>query len=209
MTTSTSENIRPSAEPNMRIEEFERWYWPVEHLKHFCDLLQLPKSGTKAELRARVEAALGSPVKHQAAMPRKRRSGSFNWAKEPLTSDTIITDTISFGPNVRKFFRSEIGKAFSCHSDFMDWVRNNEGKSLGDAVSAWLVLEERKDDPTFRREIANCNNYLQYLRDARDQNPGMSLEDAKRCWQHKSVRPAKDGYVIFEQKDIVDAGINE
>lgn len=208
MATAISKDIRPVADRHMHVEDFERWYWPVEHLKRFCDLLHLPKSGTKAELRERVAATLRHPGEHRTVTLRGRQTGSFNWAKETLTRDTIITNTVSFGPNVRNFFKAEIGKSFVCHSDFMDWVRSNEGASLGDAVTAWLILEERKDDPAFRREIASCNNYLQYLRDARDRTPGLSLDDAKRCWAYKSVRPARDGYVIFEQKDVLDAGVD-
>ncbi|MEM6634504.1 MAG: DUF6434 domain-containing protein [Pseudomonadota bacterium] len=208
MTIASSQELRPSVDRRMHAEDFERWYWPVEHLKRFCDVLELHKSGTKAELRERVTAALRHPGQNRTVTQRRRPAGSFNWSKETLTRDTIITDTVSFGPNVRSFFKAEIGKTFVCHSDFMDWVRGNPGASLGDAVAAWLILEERKDDPTFRREIASCNNYLQYLRDARDRNPGLSLHDAKRCWDYKNVRPARDGYVIFEQKDVLDAGID-
>ena len=84
----------------------------------------------------------------------------------------------------------------------MAWVKANAGSTLQDAVDAWYVLEARKLDPEFRREIASCNNYLQYLRDIRDDQPDMRLEQAKRCWDEKKVRPAKDGFVIYEPLDL-------
>ena len=193
----------------MAAAEFERWYWPVDQLKVFCDALGLSRSGTKADLRKRVTFALSNRGQPQPRPSRQQKSAAFDWASEVLTNNTIITDNVSFGPNVRNFFKANIGKKFVCNSDFMLWVRNNAGATLGDAIEAWQVLEERKNDPGFRREIASCNNYLQYLRDARDRHQELSLADAKTCWDYKKVRPAQDGFVVFEDRDLFDAGVLE
>lgn len=206
MPTAPQTDVRPPVTPSMCAAEFARWYWPVDQLKAFCEALNLPKSGTKAELRARVAFALVHPGKPQPRAAVGRKPAAFNWAKATLTTDTLITPDVSFGPNVRGFFKAQIGKNFVCHSDFMDWMRSNTGATLGDAIQAWQTLEARKDDPDFRREIASCNNYLQYLRDARDQCPQLSLDAAKLCWDYKKVRPAVDGVVVFEMRDVVDAG---
>lgn len=199
-----SAEIRPEMDATMTADAFERWYWPVDALKAFCAGLGVSEAGSKAELRARVTFALRHPGEAPPKAARKKRGG-FNWAKEALTRETVIDDAVSFGPNVRGFFKAEIGKAFVCHGDFMDWMRSNAGATLGDAIAAWHVLEERKADPAFRREIAACNNYLQYLRDAMDRHPGLSLEAAKTCWDYKKVRPAVDGMVVFEDADVVAA----
>ncbi|MEM9870803.1 MAG: DUF6434 domain-containing protein [Pseudomonadota bacterium] len=184
----------------MSAAAFDRWYWPADALRAFCERLGIPAAGTKAALRARVLAALaGEPL---PAAPKRSCTSTFNWAKAELTPHTVITDSISFGPNVRRYFKAAIGPKFSCHSDFMDWMRANAGATLADAVVAWTTLEARKDDPGFRREIATCNNYLQYLRDARDAYPELSLEDAKACWDAKKIRPAPGGYVRFEPGDL-------
>ncbi|APX13382.1 DUF6434 domain-containing protein [Tateyamaria omphalii] len=184
----------------MTATEFDRWYWPVDALKAFCEALDIPATGTKATLRDRVAAALsGAPL---PKAPKRSGTSTFNWAKADLTPDTVITDTVSFGPNVRGYFKSRIGPKFSCHGDFMDWMRSNTGATLADAEQAWHMLEARKDDPTFRREIATCNNYLQYLRDARDAHPDLTLEQAKACWDAKKIQPAPGGYVRFETVDL-------
>ncbi|MEM6587820.1 MAG: DUF6434 domain-containing protein [Pseudomonadota bacterium] len=193
---------RPCIDADISGKEFERWYWPVEDLKKFCEILNLSKSGTKAELRTRVAFELTHPGQMPTREPRIPKPGSFKWSTANLSKDTVITEDVSFGPNLRGFFKAEIGKAFVCHSDFMDWVRNNVGASLGDAIEAWKVLEDRKQDPEFRREIASCNNYLQYLRDARDRHPDLSLDAAKACWDYKKIRPAQNGRVVFEDADI-------
>ncbi len=184
----------------MTAQAFDRWYWSVDALRSFCEQLGLPASGTKAVLRARVLAKLaGDPP---PTTPTRKRAGAFNWAKADLTSNTVITEDVSFGPNVRGYFKAAIGPKFSCHSDFMDWMRANAGATLADAEAAWRMLEARKDDPAFRREIATCNNYLQYLRDARDAHPQLTLDQAKTCWDAKKMQPAPGGYVHFDSTDL-------
>lgn len=201
MTTKVDE-IRPDVSLAISREDFERWYWPVEDLRIFCDLLDVSKAGRKAILRARVAAALsGEPLPKPSSRKRSTFS-SFNWAKEALYSHTTITESITFGRNVRQFFKEEIGSKFVCHSDFMDWVKANPGQTLHDATEAWKALEARKADPEFRRNIAECNNYLRYLRDIRDDNPQMSHEQAKQCWDQKKIRPARHGFVVYCRDDL-------
>lgn len=197
--TNATEATRPEPRRDLSPADFEMWYWPVAELRTFCDLLGLPASGRKHNLRARVAAALGG---EPAPAPDRKPKARFNWARADLTEDTIITEGVSFGPNLRGFFTRAIGPGFVCHGDFMDWVKANAGQTLGDAITAWHLLEARKSDPAFRREIAECNNYLQYLRDIRDAHPELSLESAKSCWMAKSRRPAPGGTVRYEASDL-------
>jgi len=194
--------ISPSVSLDMDGAEFARWYWPVAELQEFCERLEVSRTGRKADLRARVAAALDG-----ADLPKVDRGpplakNSFDWAKSTLNENTVITETITFGRNVRGYFKAKIGNRFVCHSDFMDWVRGHPGLTLKDAETAWLALEARKDDPEFRREIAECNNYLSYLRDIRDANPSLTHEKAKRCWDQKKIRPAQNGLVVYEAADL-------
>lgn len=194
--------IRPPVDSQMSSSEFERWYWPVSELVKFCEQLDIPKSGRKSELRKRISICLAGGVPPQTSEASRKIKDSFNWKSKKISIQTPITESITFGPNVRRFFKSQIGSKFVCHSDFMDWVKTNVGLTLGDAVEAWRMLEERKSDPAFRREIAECNNYLQYLRDFRDGNPTRSFDDAKSCWDQKKLRPASDGIVIYQATDL-------
>ncbi|MEM7781102.1 MAG: DUF6434 domain-containing protein [Pseudomonadota bacterium] len=194
--------MRPPISANMDAGEFRRWYWPVAELQAFCALLGVSSSGRKSDLRDRVAAALGGEQLPAATAPRKPSKASIDWSRAELNDDTIITETITFGKNVRGYFKRKIGKGFVCHSDFMAWVRSNPGEKLCVAADAWHALEARKNDPAFRREIAECNNYLNYLRDIRDANPTLSHDEARRCWDAKKLRPAQDGIVTYEQGDL-------
>lgn len=195
---AAADQLRPEATPWMSRAEFERWYWPVSELQSLCSTLGVSKAGSKAELRARAAAALAGET---LPAPRRKKRKT-KWSAIRLTRETVITEDISFGPAVRGFFKQEIGPSFVCHSDFMDWMRQNSGATFDDAIAAWHMLDERKLDPDFRREIASCNNYLQYLRDIRDAHPELSLDQAKQCWDAKKIRPAMNGFVIYEPGDL-------
>ena len=162
---------RPKFEEIDSGAEFNRWYWLKEEMVEICRMCDLPITGRKFALRDRIMYALD----HRGAIkpkPKKKKAISkFNWARATLVPETIITDNVSFGPNFRRFMKSRIGNAFSCHSDFMDWGKANAGKTLQDAVEKWIELERRKEDPNFRREIADNNMYSQYIRDFMDDNP--------------------------------------
>lgn len=199
--SDAEDDIRPRFHVDMSAEEFARWYWPKNDLETICEMLALPKGGNKAALRERIEFRLANP-NTPIPKPKPEQKSGFKWGSADLTRHVIITSSITFGPNVRRFFQREIGSNFVCYSDFMDWVRGNEGATLGDAIDAWWALERRKDDPTFRREIADHNNFLQYLRDFQDAYPERSLHDAKACWDQKKIRPAKEGKVVFERRDV-------
>lgn len=198
----SSFQTRPPVDRRMSRAEFERWYWPVSELLKFCEQLHLPKSGRKKDLRERISKCLAGIQPPQTILAERKIRDDFDWKSAKLSRETAITESITFGPNVRRFFKSQIGSKFVCHSDFMEWVKTNIGLTLSDAVEAWHMLEARKSDPEFRREIAECNNYLQYLRDFRDSNPTRSIGDAKECWDQKKLRPAEDGRVIYQVDDL-------
>ncbi|MEL6450586.1 MAG: DUF6434 domain-containing protein [Pseudomonadota bacterium] len=204
--TQTTDARRPPVDPTMPAAEFLRWYWPVAALTQFCTALGIPASGPKAALRARVAWALAHPGTPMPKAAKPKPKSRFKWGSETLHPDTVITDTVSFGPNLRGFFHDQIGPGFVCHGDFMTWVKSNTGATLADAVAAWHMLEARKDDPAFRREIASCNTYLQYLRDIRDAHPDLTLAQAKACWDDKKTKPAQDGMVVYAPADLAALG---
>lgn len=182
--------------------EFRKWYWLKAELVEICKQIGIPHNGGKFELRDRISYLLDHDGELPPKVKKEPKTSRFNWAKENLTLETVITDNVTFGFNFRRFMKTQIGDKFQCHGDFMDWVRSNTGKNLGDAVEAWERLEKRKEDPNFRREIAPYNQYNQYLRDFTDANPGLTLQEAKRCWKQKKQLPLTDGAVKYEHSDL-------
>lgn len=183
--------------------EFLQWYWLKAELVEICKKTNLPYNGGKFELRDRIAYALDHKGKLPEQVKKAKPSSKFNWARAKLTLDTVITDNVSFGPNFRRFMKTAVGEKFQCHGDFMDWMKANAGKTLADAVVQWQQLEQRKEDPSFRREIAPYNQYNQYLRDFTDDNPGLSLKEAKVCWEQKKQLPLKNNTVLYEKSDLL------
>ncbi|MEL6256241.1 MAG: DUF6434 domain-containing protein [Bacteroidota bacterium] len=183
-------------------EEFNKWYWMKEEMIEICKAAGLPSTGRKFSLRDRIMYALDNGGKVMPDPPKRKPTSKFKWSKEPLSPDTLITDNITFGQNLRRFMEAQIGAHFSFNSDFMDWAKENEGKSLQDAVIKWEELEARKKDPSFRRQIAANNMMNQYFRDFFDENPERSFEDARKAWTLKRRMPMKDGFVRYESPDL-------
>lgn len=183
-------------------EEFKKWYWLKAELLDYAKRAGIPANGSKFEIRDRIIFALKNPGKPLPKPKAPKKTSRFNWAREELALDTVITDNISFGPNFRNFMKSQTGKHFNCHADFMEWARANSGKTLGDAVLEWERLEKRKEDPNFKRVIRPHNMFNQYLRDFFEATSGKTLQDAKTCWARKKAQKASDGVVRFDTRDL-------
>ncbi len=196
-----SQTQRPEFSTITSGKEFVRWYWLKIELVEICKHMNLPYSGNKFELRDRIVYALDNEGKLLPKKKKRKPRSSFNWAKATLTPETLITDNVSFGPNFRKFMKSQIGKRFYCHSDFMDWVKSHPGKTLRDAVLKWEEMNMRTLDPEFKREIATHNMLAQYVRDFLEDNPNHTLKDALCCWNEKKLLPMPDGFVRYVSED--------
>ncbi|MHA7130711.1 DUF6434 domain-containing protein [Algoriphagus namhaensis] len=201
MSTSKTEN-RPKFSEMKTGQEFKSWYWLKSELVDICKKLGLSYTGGKFELRDRIAHELDHPGTPFPKKPKKATTSKFNWAREKLTLETVLTDNVSFGPNFRNFMKSQVGDHFYCHSDFMDWANLNPGKTLADAVDEWNKLEKRKEDPNFKRVIRPHNMFNQYLRDFFEATEGLKLKDAKKCWAAKKRQKSADGVVRFEKGDL-------
>jgi Domain of unknown function (DUF6434)/SAP domain-containing new25 len=168
----------------------------MAHLKselvNFAKTNGIPFNGGKFDIEDRIAAFLD----FQPLPPTKRRrpKSRFDWANSSLKLETLITDNISFGPNVRGFFKGRIGCAFVCNSDFMDWMREHVGASLSEAVAAWEMLEARKTDPDFQTRIRSHNQYNQFTRDILTANPQLSLSEVRKIWKAKRALPQPMSY---------------
>ncbi len=201
---------RPRFEQIKSGQEFNQWYWLKAEMVEICKRSGLPSTGRKFDLRDRIMFALDNNGKLKPENKKVKAKSKFNWAKATLTPETRLTDNVSFGPNFRSFMKSEIGNKFSCHSDFMDWVKSNAGKTLADAIEKWHELEKRKENPNFKRAIADNNMLSQYVRDFLEENKNCTLKDAKKYWLLKKQLPTKDGFIRYEKTDLqLDKNLDE
>jgi hypothetical protein len=183
-------------------EEFKRWYWLKDELIAICKAAKLPYDGGKFMLRDRIVYALDNAGAVAPAEKKVKSQSHFNWASANLTLETVITDNVSFGPNFRRFLTQHIGNQFVCHSDFMDWVKQNTGKTLQNAAIKWQELEDRKNDPYFKRDIAEHNMLAQYVRDFLADNEDKTFKDALKTWAIKKLLPMENGFVKYHKSDL-------
>lgn len=183
-------------------KDFNQWYWLKSEMQAICKQLNLPSSGKKFDLRDRIMYALDHKGQQDPKAVKAKPKSTFKWSKATLTPQTLITDNITFGQNLRRFMQAHIGERFAFNIDFMAWAKANAVKTLQDAIDQWKFLEDRKKDPSFKTEIADHNMMNQYFRDFMEDNPNASIEMARRFWRLKKQQPMKDGFVRYEKGDL-------
>ncbi len=176
--------------------ELQRWYWLKAELVDYCKAIEIPYTGNKSAITERIAhfldtGKISQPVRQQVA-------SNFNWAKEELRLETMITDSYRNGPNVRRFFSEHIGPKFRFNIAFMQWMKSNIGKTLADAVNAWEAIEQEQKKAGFKSKIPASNQYNQYLRDFFAANPKRSMQEARRCWARKTEGPAPHRYHVSD-----------
>jgi hypothetical protein len=193
--------IRPDIYKIKTSKEVKKWYWLKKELVDFCKLTNLSYVGTKFEILDRIATALDLGfVKTQKVTHSKKTISKFDWSKSILTLDTIITDSYKNGQNTRVFFKEHCGENFHFSIPFMNYMKNNCGKTLHDAINEWQRLDEQRKDKNFKSEIPEGNQYNKYIRDFFADNPNMTIKQARHFWKLKRSLPL--GKHIYEKSDL-------
>ena len=183
----------PSLTRELDSTVFRSFYYLKEELIAFCRENGLPVSGGKPELTERIACFLDTGK--VLTPPAKKRPAACSGT---ITEDTIIEPEIVYSEKLRAFFCERIGKSFSFNVPFQKWLKENAGKTYGDAVPAYYrVLEEKKRKKT---TIGRQFEYNTYIRDFFADNRGKSLADAIVCWKYKKSRP---GHHRYERADLM------
>ena len=176
-----TQDTRPDLDALTDAGVFRDWYWLKAELVAYCRAQGLSMSGSKAELTERIAAHLDGVVPSRTR--RRKVTSGVDWAHLKISRGTVITDSYTNGPNTRAFFQAEIGPRFRFNIAFMDWMRANVGRTMGEAVEAWLAIEAEKKAGK-RAAIPPGNQFNAYVRAFFDANPGRSMDDARACWAH-------------------------
>ncbi|NDV47523.1 hypothetical protein D0T49_10740 [Paludibacter sp. 221] len=191
---------RPKLDINISPDDFKNYYWLKEELVVFCRQNGIDHSGGKADISGRIMLFLETGIKTtKKAAKKPEKSSGFDWNTETLSPSTIITDDYKNTQNVRGFFAKEIGKQFSFNVQFMDWMKENTGKTLADAVNEWKKIHAQKKDKNYKTNIAPQFEYNKYIRAFMTDNPDKTLKDAINCWKKKRSRKGTNEY---EKSDL-------
>jgi hypothetical protein len=196
--------MRPDIITILSGEDFKKWYWLKEELVTYCKQTNIPYHGSKFEIIERIAYALDNPQIGIKKAEKLVVSSKMEWHKAHLTLETVITDSYKNGSNVRRFFKEHCGSHFSFNIPFMSWMKANVGKTLKDAVEAWLYINEKKKNKSQKSEIPAGNQYNQYMRDFFADNPDKTMKDARHFWQLKRALPL--GLHKYERSDLTLKG---
>ena len=61
----------------------------------------------------------------------------FDWHRNKISDTTQIDESYKSTQNVRRYFKSRCGNHFKFDLSFMAWMKENSGKTMGDAVAEW------------------------------------------------------------------------
>ncbi|MCU0392628.1 MAG: SAP domain-containing protein [Thermoflexibacter sp.] len=179
-------------------EELKKWYWLKDELVSFAKLTKTNYSGSKFEILERLANQLDG--KHQQSDTKSKYVSKFNWAKEKLTLETVITDNYKNGENVRAFFKEHCGQKFAFSISFMAWIKSNVGKTLQDAVTEWQDNQELQKQKDYQSKIPDSNQYNKYTRDFFADNPEKTIQEARHFWKLKRKLPL--GKHFYERTDL-------
>ena len=183
---------RPKLNRELHGDTFRRYYYLKEELIAFCRENGLPVSGGKPELTERITYFLDTG-KVAPVTAKKRAKGN----PDPITENTKIEEPIVFSEKHRAFFKERLGNGFSFFIAFQKWLKENPGKTYGEALKAYeRLLAEKK---TGKTTIGKQFEYNTYIRDFFADNPGKSLKDAIRCWNYKK---SLSGHHRYESTDL-------
>ena len=178
--------MRPQLNKQISLEDFNTHYWLRSELIEFCKKEKLPSTGGKITIVKIINFYLQTGQVLQPEIKKAKTINSkFDWHSEPLSLDTIITDSYKNTQNVRRFFLKEIGNHFSFNITFMSWFKENAGKTLRDAIPAWRNIHEQKNGKNAKLKIAPQFEFNTYVHDFLADNPDKVLKDVIICWKEK------------------------
>ena len=131
-----------------------------------------------------------------------RPKSKFDWHSADLTPDTVITDNYKNSQNVRRFFKTQVGDSFKFNIRFMNWMRENTGRTLKDAAAAYQVQKAEAAEPGYQSDIAYHNQFNQYTRDFLANNPHMGMKDVRYFWALKRQLPSDTGRHVCHYNDL-------
>ncbi len=191
---------RPNLSKAISIKDFKDFYWLKKELTDFCRKEGLKTSGGKIEISQRIENYLTTGKKELTQVTEKPKPKSnFDWKNEKLSLETIITDNYTNTQNVRLFFENQIGKTFKLNVKFMDWLKTNSGKTLGDAIREWKRIKFENKNITEPTKIAPQFEYNTYLRDFLKDNPNSKREIGIKLW---NIKKRLRGTNKYEKTDL-------
>jgi hypothetical protein len=189
---------RPELNDNLSGTDFKDFYWLKNELIDFCKSKGINATGGKQELSDSIICYLQTG-KITKIVPKQPTKSKFDWNNAEITLDTEITDNYKNSENVRAFMNRKIGSHFHFHTEYMDWTKQNTGKTMRDAIAEWERIYEMKKDKNYRTTISSQFEYNTYIRDFLTDNKDKTIKEAIHFWKLKRNRRGEN---IYAKSDL-------
>jgi len=189
---------RPKLDKNISIADFRDFYWLKDELVAFCRSKGISMTGEKQELAHRIIVYLqtGKIIK---TVPKVKSKSKYDWNNAEIDLDTEITDNYKNSENVRAFMKREIGSHFHFNTAFMQWTKQNIGKTMREAIIEWKRIYELRNDKKFQTTISSQFEYNAYIRNFLADNKEKKLSDAIRYWK---LKRNQRGNTVYSKEDL-------
>lgn len=158
-------------------EDITDWYWTRAELNEIAKNLGVKRTGSKADLTARLAAHLaGDP------QPEQRRTRAAGHLVGPLTLDTVVPDGQRMTREVRDFLSAQIPD-FRFDAHMRAFFADPDGRTLGDAVELWHRTRDQRPEPSAQFE------YNRFTRAYRGEHPDASREQLLEAWAQYKATP--------------------
>lgn len=175
MTTSA----RPELTAALSAETFRDFYWLKAELAAFCRAHGLSTGGSKTEITERVAVFLSSGERVAPTSAGARRTPPMPTL---FARETVIGAGWRCSEPLRAFFRQELGERFRFDGVMRDFIRDGEGKTLEEMITAW-------SRPREKTAIAPQFEYNRHMREFFEQHPDATRGAALEAWRQKRARP--------------------
>jgi len=202
MPKKENSTARPEIDQITSGGELKRWYWRKDELVFHARSLGLKTTSGKFVILERIAHYLDTGETRCPGDKAKPKRSTFDWHAEPLSKTTVITDSYKNTQNVRQFFKETVGERFKFNIAFMEWIKLNEGKTLGDACAAYIAIQNQHSAPEYKTEIKDHNQFNQYTRDFLADNPSLGMNDVRKAWAEKIKRPSDTGRHTYDPSDL-------
>ncbi len=182
--------------------ELRRWYWLKDELVDHAKACGVKTTGGKFTILDRIAHFLDTGEKTWPGDKKAKVTSKFDWHKEPLSAETVITDSYKNSQNVRRFFQENVDPKFKFNIEFMAWMKANTGKTLADAGDEYLAMRARENEAGFKSKIADHNQFNQYTRDFLEDNPDLGMTEVRKFWALKRKLPSENGRHVYERSDL-------
>ncbi|MGW2707074.1 DUF6434 domain-containing protein [Streptomyces sp. NPDC001340] len=187
-TSATVAEPRPPLTADLTGAELLRWYWTLDELTGLARTMGVARHGGKAALTARLAATLdGLPL---PAAPARRRPATAQLA-EPVDGDTVIPAGQRCSQVLRRYFVEAIGPGFHFDTFMRDFIAQNAGQTLADAVAHWHATRPHAARP---REIEEQFEFNRFTSAWHRQNPAGTRAQALEAWcAHRALPKLPSG----------------